>query len=921
MFVCRVEPTSSNGSSNWQGAEDAIGHLSSPTGSVDNIKGGPPHLTCTNLSCAGKLNLEEIQGLLLTSHAKRKMTPTPTSSRRPQTPRSTSEGSQYCSQGSHASSYEDSPPGTLVDHPKSSVGGPNGSSYMRYAGSAYTHRRDFSPLRDPRPTISRRPVLPPSVSSSRRVRGNASDSRTSPVQQTKPSTPMSTRKSIHPSRSVHGIANTKPEAYVADKFVNALDSRVGLVSGLRVTDDDRMCRSRLRGESGTSRGLGSRSEVFTKRDSWGFDAVSSSDSAKTSDEDLKEYRCSTNASRLPGSSSRSPPEVGGPLHGRAHPSRAFREPTSNKQYPSVGGEHWPQPGGSDSRVPSNQGRHRFTDWSSPMSSAPPSRRLADVSSRHLYDLPEPRHNALKRLLYNGNKASGTSLYGIGSTARRTPSSRHYENNHPKFGKLSPGGGYKNEIKKSSARLTLPAEQSEKPTWNVHDIRWYKHTVNDRPPNKAGVSTSPQNDSFETDFISRLIKPDYYSLDFLRSRSQGYDDDDDFTDDDDDEDNSIDNDLDDGDPEQEGDEADSRDGSLDGTRRSPESPRPSPIVRFEVSDGASPQKERPRLHQTPMMALSDICYRFTMEEIQAATNNFSNSSKLGEGANGKVYRGVLSSGTECAVKVMVCKDDHSGGFEEEIRFLSMFRHPNLVTLLGFAKDGTHRLLIYEYLAGGDLCTLLHRDQYVDGDGSIRSKSRHTRQKRSLLSWRSRVSAALDATQALSYLHSRTPKVFHRDVKAANILLDGRGVAKLADFGLAAYANRDKLTVAKAEGTPGYADPMYMQTLEVTEETEMYSLGMVLMELLTSQSPAVYTSGKRDLRFFIDSVNKADPMTIMDHVDYDCGWPEDIALEWAQLACRCIHDDVWRRPKCRDVVQMLRKIQSRASGRKSPSDGVR
>lgn len=161
----------------------------------------------------------------------------------------------------------------------------------------------------------------------------------------------------------------------------------------------------------------------------------------------------------------------------------------------------------------------------------------------------------------------------------------------------------------------------------------------------------------------------------------------------------------------------------------------------------------------------------------------------------------------------------------------------------------------------------------------------------LGWRTRLSAALDAAQGLSYLHSMVPKVFHRDIKTANILLDARGVAKLSDFGLAAYAprsNPSKLTVKKAEGTPGYADPKYMESLEVTEATEMYSFGMVLLELLTSRSPAVYTSsregGHRTLRYFLDLIDPNDPLSVLPYVDRGCGWPSEIEYKLSCLALR-------------------------------------
>lgn len=940
-----VEMPKSSGSMEWQTAEDAPNHPAPP------LK-GPPHLTCTSLTC-GKLNMDEIHSLLLT-HTKRKMTTTtPTSARRAQSPRSTSEGSQYCSQGSNASSEEESPQCANMLDSRASSSNNGGAPFMRYANGPSFLRRDYSPLRDNRPP-SRRPVLPPSISNSRRVRGSPHDMR-----QQKLGTPNNSRsnKITTTVRSV-GYNTRSPDftSFAAQDKYKSIDAMSRHVAPLQSSND--AVRAAI---------SSSRTDLYGKRESWVFDSasISSESNLKTcSDDDVSsdtyEHPPVTTRSTVgaPNRTGSSPHELSSPppVHATRSPQpHLFREPLStidpSRQYPSLD-EHWPQPSAANvNRNPSNQGgggRHRFTDWSSPMSTIPMVRRsptealargrTGTAHERGLFDLPHERSatpnkvangNTLKRLMYKSSStAADPSMYGtMGSRRSRTP---------PRGGGGGGGGGssgegarlfddkttqhylyIKDQLKKQALRngaqrlaLSTDHESSAAATerttngWSGLRYKPSNVDVNEYAAPGSKRTSSPRDEQTKLAPSGSSIRAGFLKMEHSHS------------------------------------EETSTSSCSEGPASSldPRKPDSRPVVRFEKTSQSSDEWRRkitaaaahhhhhhhhhPSIHP---MSLSDICYRFSIEEIQTATRNFSNSSKLGEGANGKVYRGVLPSGTECAVKVMMCKDDHSGGFEEEIRFLSMFRHPNLVTLLGFAKDSFRRLLIYEYLAGGDLCSLLHKDQYYDSAELGNAKNSHTLPRGSILPWRSRISVALDAAQGLSYLHSRIPKVFHRDIKTANILLDGRGVAKLADFGLAAYANRDrpdKLTVMKAEGTPGYADPVYMQKLEVTEETEMYSLGMVLMELLTSQSPAVYTNGKRELKFFIDSVNKNDPSSIMEHVDYQCGWPEDLAKEWAQLACRCIHDDMRRRPKCRDVVQILRKMHLRSGTmRKLPSGDSR
>ncbi|KAF4741562.1 hypothetical protein FOZ63_030525, partial [Perkinsus olseni] len=220
-------------------------------------------------------------------------------------------------------------------------------------------------------------------------------------------------------------------------------------------------------------------------------------------------------------------------------------------------------------------------------------------------------------------------------------------------------------------------------------------------------------------------------------------------------------------------------------------------------------------------LNFISLEYPYEELRRATNNFSQDNVLGTGTYGCVYRGQLKDGTEVAVKVLQAPKE--SGFKEEVKVLSKFRHANLVILMGFARNGHERCLVYELLSGGDVSGRL---QPSSGPPSF--------------NWYQRLSVALDAALGLSHLHNATPRVFHRDIKTQNILLDRNGSAKVADFGLACLAEHRSLghfKVQQCSGTIGYADPAYINTSVVTEKTEVYSFGMVLIELLTARPPAV------------------------------------------------------------------------------------
>ncbi|KAG6528689.1 receptor protein kinase TMK1-like [Zingiber officinale] len=212
---------------------------------------------------------------------------------------------------------------------------------------------------------------------------------------------------------------------------------------------------------------------------------------------------------------------------------------------------------------------------------------------------------------------------------------------------------------------------------------------------------------------------------------------------------------------------------------------------------------------------------SVQVLRSATKNFASENVLGRGGFGVVYKGELHDGTMIAVKRMECVVLSNKGLDEfhsEIAVLSKVRHRNLVYILGYSAEDNERLLVYEYMHQGAL-------------------SRHLFQWKELglepLSWKKRLNIALDIAHGLEYLHNLAHQSFiHRDLKSSNILLGDDFRAKISDFGLVKLAPDGKQSVAtRLAGTFGYLAPEYAVTGKVTTKVDVFSFGVVLMELLT------------------------------------------------------------------------------------------
>ncbi|XP_073366811.1 proline-rich receptor-like protein kinase PERK1 isoform X5 [Aegilops tauschii subsp. strangulata] len=216
-----------------------------------------------------------------------------------------------------------------------------------------------------------------------------------------------------------------------------------------------------------------------------------------------------------------------------------------------------------------------------------------------------------------------------------------------------------------------------------------------------------------------------------------------------------------------------------------------------------------------------------DELAAAADGFSEANLLGQGGFGHVYKGTVN-GQEVAIKKLRAGSGQGHReFRAEVDIISRVHHKNLVSLVGFCIHAEQRLLVYEYVPNKTLESHLH---HVSGSG------------RATLDWPRRWKIAVGSAKGLAYLHEDChPKIIHRDIKAANILLDYNYEPKVADFGLAKCQEAEHTAVStRVMGTFGYLAPEYYATGKVTDRSDVYSFGVMLLELITGRKPIMASS---------------------------------------------------------------------------------
>ncbi|KAK1270470.1 Wall-associated receptor kinase 5 [Acorus gramineus] len=285
--------------------------------------------------------------------------------------------------------------------------------------------------------------------------------------------------------------------------------------------------------------------------------------------------------------------------------------------------------------------------------------------------------------------------------------------------------------------------------------------------------------------------------------------------------------------------------------------------------------------------------FTADELKRATDNYNESRILGRGGYGTVYRGVLQDGRVVAIKKSKVVDESQiEQFINEVVILSRVIHRNVVKILGCCLETEVPLLVYEYVSNG---TLFH----------------HVHRARGTLAWPDRLRIAAETAAALGYLHSAAAEpIFHRDVKSANILLDGRLTAKVSDFGASRLVPLDRAQVTTlVQGTLGYLDPEYFQTGQLTEKSDVYSFGVVLAELLTGEKPIseARPDEERNLAMhFIVAMRGGRLFEVLEGRVREEGEGEQI-MTVARIARRCLRLKGEERPKMKEVAAELERAR--------------
>ncbi|KAI3682419.1 hypothetical protein L1987_82391 [Smallanthus sonchifolius] len=309
-----------------------------------------------------------------------------------------------------------------------------------------------------------------------------------------------------------------------------------------------------------------------------------------------------------------------------------------------------------------------------------------------------------------------------------------------------------------------------------------------------------------------------------------------------------------------------------------------------------EKNKPPEEGTPIRKART----FTYAELVNATDNFKAAYFLGEGGFGKVYKGKLQDSDEIVAIKQLDPNGLQGirEFVVEVLTLSMADHPNLVKLIGYCAEGEQRLLVYEYMPLGSLEDHLHVH----------------RPNRKRLDWNNRMKIAAGAARGLEYLHDKmNPPVIYRDLKGSNILLGEDYHAKLSDFGLAKVGPLgDKTHVStRVMGTYGYCAPDYAMTGQLTFKSDIYSFGVMLLELITGRKAIDNTrsAAEQNLVAWARPLFKdrrkfpqmADPVL-------EGEYPVRGLYQSLAIAAMCVQEQPNMRPLIADVVTALNYLAS-------------
>ncbi|ONK66227.1 uncharacterized protein A4U43_C06F5540 [Asparagus officinalis] len=287
-------------------------------------------------------------------------------------------------------------------------------------------------------------------------------------------------------------------------------------------------------------------------------------------------------------------------------------------------------------------------------------------------------------------------------------------------------------------------------------------------------------------------------------------------------------------------------------------------------------------------------RYSFKELRVATNNFSSKSILGKGGYGIVYKGCLRDGTVVAVKRLKDYNAMSGEvqFQTEVEMINLAVHRHLLRLYGFCAAENERIIVYPYMPNGSVASLLREN--VNG--------------RPALDWYRRKRIALGTARGLYYLHEQCdPKIIHRDVKAANILVDEDFEAVVGDFGLAKLLDHGESHVTTAvRGTVGHIAPEYLSRGQSSEKIDVFGFGILLLELITGQKAVDFgriANQKGVMLDWVKKLHQENKLNTMVDKGLKNNYDRIEMEEMVQVALLCTQYNPSHRPKMSEVVRVL------------------
>ncbi|CAJ1961632.1 unnamed protein product [Sphenostylis stenocarpa] len=292
---------------------------------------------------------------------------------------------------------------------------------------------------------------------------------------------------------------------------------------------------------------------------------------------------------------------------------------------------------------------------------------------------------------------------------------------------------------------------------------------------------------------------------------------------------------------------------------------------------------------------DNVKQFSDKELRLATDDYHSSNQIGRGGFGTVYQGILRDGRRIAVKTLsIWSKQGVREFLTEIKTLSNVKHPNLVELIGFCIQGPSRTLVYEYVE----------------NGSLNSALLGKRNESIKLDWRKRSAICVGTAKGLAFLHEElSPPIVHRDIKASNVLLDKNFNPKIGDFGLAKLFPDDITHVStRIAGTTGYLAPEYAIGGQLTKKADIYSFGVLILEIVSGRSSAKRTNGGGGShKFLLEwAWELYEERKLLEFVDPDMEeFPEEEVMRYMKVALFCTQSAASRRPLMIQVVDMLSK----------------